>query len=102
MGHQGLHFLQFLVGEGQIPRLKLFYYLLWVEGSKTKLLLLRGFLVLDVEPLIPPILDGIRHIEVEVVGFWMDTKDDATDIMKRFFGSIASDEEIHRQRPQWG
>jgi hypothetical protein len=52
-------------------------------------LFLWRFLVLDTEPFDPPSLDGISHVEFEVLGLRMNRDDSTADIMDLFLGDVA-------------
>jgi uncharacterized sporulation protein YeaH/YhbH (DUF444 family) len=42
---------------------------------------LPNFLVLDVKPLLPPVLDGARNLQIKVVGFRADGDNKVTDVL---------------------
>jgi hypothetical protein len=54
--------------------------------------LLLGLLVLDVEPFLAPVLDGLGHLEVEVFGFWPNRDDGPANVMDGGPRRVAPDE----------
>ena len=52
-----------------------------IEGRESKVLTI-GLLIADVEPFVPPPLDGRRELNVEVGGGWVDVDSATTYIVK--------------------
>jgi hypothetical protein len=61
-----------------------------------------GWLVLDVEPLLLPVLDRVAHPKVEVAGWALHRDNGASNVMYGGLGDVAPDEEDAALEPQWG
>jgi hypothetical protein len=55
--------------------------------------LLPNLIVLDVEPLLAPVLDGLSHLEVKLVGFTSNRNNSTTDVVNSVLRRDPSDKE---------
>jgi hypothetical protein len=61
-------------------------------------LLLPNLLVLDVEPLVSPVLNRFNHLKVKIFGFRTDRYNGATNVMKGGFAWHSSGERTSASR----